>query len=85
MQALTQRHARLRSRSEPSGVAVAEGSLDEPPDDQQQHPDGDGPDHGLAERLLGQLMQGAAGAGLLAVVPEGELDGEPAISRCTTP
>ena len=56
---------------------MSEGCLGQPPHDEQQHPQRNPPDQDLAEGLFGQLLQGTAGTGVLALVAERELDGEP--------
>ena len=57
--------------------AVPERRLQQPPQHEQEHPDRDGPDEHLAERLLRELAHRPGGARLLAVVTERELDGQP--------
>jgi hypothetical protein len=56
---------------------MSEGSLGQPPHDEQEHPQRNAPDQDLAEGLLGQLPQGTAGTGVLALIAERELNGEP--------
>ena len=58
-------------------VAVAEGELQEPPQDEQEHADGDQPDQNAAHGLLGEVVEGTGVGGAVLLLTEGELQRQP--------